>query len=187
MESHAQRAPILTVENRLQMDKVRRSVAERPILWVGGYSVALLVVCGVLYSLIETKISIPDGLYWAIVTAATVGYGDISPVEIEGRILAGFLIVNGILVAAVLTALFASWILEAKLEDHLGTPDLDDDFDHMISQLQALKRRYEQDETADDRIAEAARMVVKEWKESPDGEACQKAMATLNETLKHDY
>jgi voltage-gated potassium channel Kch len=171
----------------VRLDKIRRSIGERPVLWVGGYSVVLVLVCGILYSLLEAKTSIPDGLYWAIVTAATVGYGDISPVEIEGRILAGFLIVNGVLVAAVLTALFASWILEAKLEDHLGTPDLHDDFDHMIGQLQALKRRYQQDETADDRIAEAAREVVREWRQSPDGEACQRAMSTLDETLKHDY
>jgi voltage-gated potassium channel len=171
----------------MRIARLRRTIANRPVVFILSYSVGLLLFCGILYSLLETKTSIPDGLYWAIVTAATVGYGDISPVEIEGRILAGFLIVNGIAVAALLTAMFAAWILEDKFEEHLGTPDLHDDFDHLIGQLQALKRRYEQDESADDQIAEAARVAYAEWKTQPNGEKCDRAMETLAEALKHDY
>jgi voltage-gated potassium channel len=171
----------------MRIQRLRQRIADRPVRFLAGYSISIVLFCGIVYSLIETKTSIPDGLYWAIVTASTVGYGDISPAEVEGRLLAAFLIVNGIAVAALLTALFASWLLEGKLEDHLGTPDLHDDFDHMIGQLQALKRRYEQDETADDAIAEAARVAYTEWKTKPDGAECDRAMATLAEALKHDY
>ncbi len=126
-------------------------------------------------------------MWWAIVTASTVGYGDISPAELEGRLLAGFVILSGIATTAVLTGLLAGWVLSAKFEEHLGTPDLHDDFDHLIGQLQALKQRYQYDEDADDRIAEAAREALVEWQSKPDGEKCDKAMATLAEALKHDY
>jgi voltage-gated potassium channel len=177
----------MSLKNRMRIASLRRTIANRPVVFIVSYSVVLLLVCGILYSLLESRTSIPDGLYWAIVTAATVGYGDISPVEIEGRILAGFLIINGIAVAALLTAMFAAWILEDKFEEHLGTPDLHDDFDHLIGQLQALKRRYEQDESADDRLAEAARVAYAEWQTQPDGERCNTAMATLAEALEHDY
>ena len=187
MEASTQKAVFMDPQTRVRLDAIRKAIASKPVQWVLGYSVLLIVVCGVIYSLLETKASIPDGLYWAIVTASTVGYGDISPVEIEGRLLAGFLILNGIAVAALLTALFASWLLEGKLEDHLGTPDLHDDFDDMIGQLQALKQRYAQDEDADDRIAEAAREAHRAWKTSPDGEQCDRAMATLERALRHDY
>jgi voltage-gated potassium channel len=176
-----------SLKTRLRIARLRRTIANRPVVFIASYSIILLLVCGVLYSVLETKTSIPDGLYWAIVTAATVGYGDISPVEIEGRLLAAFLIINGVAVAALLTALFATWLFEDKFEEHLGTPDLHDDFDHLIGQLQALKRRYEQDESADDRIAEAARIAYAEWKTQPDGEKCNTAMATLADALKHDY
>jgi voltage-gated potassium channel len=37
-----------------------------------------------------------DALYWAFITATTVGYGDITPVTPEGRIVAGFVIFVGI-------------------------------------------------------------------------------------------
>ncbi len=179
MEASTQKAPILSLDTRMRVAQLRTAIAANPVKWVLGYTIFIIATCGVIYSLIETETSIPDGLYWAIVTASTVGYGDISPVEIEGRLLAGFLIVNGILVAALLTALFASWILEGKLEDHFGTPDLDDDFDHMISQLQALKQRYQVDEDADDRIAEAARIAHLEWRRAPQGEAFFIDMVTI--------
>ena len=145
-----------------------------------------MVICGV-FSLIETKTSIPDGLYWAIVTASTVGLRRHLARRDRGPGSRGLPDRQRHLGRSRLTALFAGWVLEAKLEDHLGTPDLHDDFDHMIGQLQALKRRYAQDEDADDRIADAARAAHAEWKSSPDGEQCGKAMKTLEEALKHDY
>ncbi|MEF3191521.1 MAG: NAD-binding protein [Campylobacterales bacterium] len=40
--------------------------------------------------------SIFDTIYWAVVTVATVGYGDIAPVTTEGRIVSIFLIIAGV-------------------------------------------------------------------------------------------
>ena len=40
--------------------------------------------------------SFNDALWWAIVTATTVGYGDISPMTVAGRIVAGVLMLIGI-------------------------------------------------------------------------------------------
>jgi voltage-gated potassium channel len=37
-----------------------------------------------------------DALYWAFITATTVGYGDLTPVTPAGRLLAGLLIFLGI-------------------------------------------------------------------------------------------
>ena len=34
-------------------------------------------------------VSIPDGIYWSIVTLTTVGYGDIYPLSVAGKIFAG--------------------------------------------------------------------------------------------------
>ena len=39
--------------------------------------------------------SIPEGIYWAIVTMTTVGFGDIVPVTIPGKILSAILILIG--------------------------------------------------------------------------------------------
>ena len=40
--------------------------------------------------------SIPTGMYWAVVTMATVGYGDLSPATGLGRFLTSALIIIGL-------------------------------------------------------------------------------------------
>jgi voltage-gated potassium channel len=50
-----------------------------------------------------------DALWWAVVTATTVGYGDVSPVTLEGRLIAVVLMVMGIGVIGVFTATVASF------------------------------------------------------------------------------
>ena len=49
--------------------------------------------------------SIPVGMYWAIVTVTTVGYGDISPHTVLGRILASLLMTIGYGIIAVPTGI----------------------------------------------------------------------------------
>lgn len=57
-----------------------------------------------------------DALWWALVTVATVGYGDFYPVTLEGRAVAVGLMLFGIGVLGVVTAGFASWLVE-RVED----------------------------------------------------------------------
>ena len=49
--------------------------------------------------------SIPAGMYWAVVTITTVGYGDISPHTIPGRVLACILMILGYGIIAVPTGI----------------------------------------------------------------------------------
>ena len=44
--------------------------------------------------------SIPDAMWWAIVTLTTVGYGDVVPVTLAGRIIAGFTMLMGLMMIA---------------------------------------------------------------------------------------
>ncbi len=52
--------------------------------------------------------SIPAALWWAIVTVTTTGYGDIVPETLGGRVLAGLVMVGGILVLALSAGILAS-------------------------------------------------------------------------------
>ena len=56
--------------------------------------------------------SIPAAMYWAVVTMATVGYGDMTPVTPIGRILTTFVALSGILVLAMPTAIIGSGFME---------------------------------------------------------------------------
>lgn len=53
-----------------------------------------------------------DALWWSIVTTTTVGYGDISPVSLGGRIIAVFLMITGIGMIGTVTASLANQWME---------------------------------------------------------------------------
>ncbi len=56
--------------------------------------------------------SIPRALWWAVVTLTTIGYGDSYPVTPIGKIMAGFIMVTGVMLVALPTGLFAASFTE---------------------------------------------------------------------------
>lgn len=53
-----------------------------------------------------------DALWWAMTTVTTVGYGDLYPVTVAGRVLAVFLMLTGVALVGAVTATLASWFVE---------------------------------------------------------------------------
>ena len=70
---------------------------------------AIVIIVGAMMYQIEGEAngftSIPTAMYWAIVTVTTVGYGDISPKTVGGRILASILMIIGYGIIAVPTGI----------------------------------------------------------------------------------
>ena len=58
-----------------------------------------------------------DGLWWAITTVTTVGYGDRYPTTTEGRLLAVLLMITGISLVGVITASVAAWFVKLSQDD----------------------------------------------------------------------
>jgi len=76
--------------------------------------VALVIGGGALFSHLEGVHSVPDGIWWAIVTSTSVGYGDVVPTSWSGRALATVLMVVGLGFVALFTAAIAARIVDAE-------------------------------------------------------------------------
>lgn len=83
--------------------------ASRAKIAIFLFSVMTLVcVEGTLMYLIEQGANpgfsnIPQAIYWAIVTITTVGYGDVSPVTVPGKMMASVIMLTGFAILAVPT------------------------------------------------------------------------------------
>jgi voltage-gated potassium channel len=64
--------------------------------------------------------TLADALWWTIVTITTVGYGDIYPATLAGRIIAIFLMLIGIGVIGMFTATIATLFVDEKIKEERG-------------------------------------------------------------------
>lgn len=81
--------------------RVFHSKLDELLATVGMLTVLLIMASSMMYFIEheaqpEVFSSIPETMWWAIVTLTTVGYGDMAPVTIPGRILGGAIAVLGI-------------------------------------------------------------------------------------------
>jgi len=84
-------------EAHVLISAVRQSRAKVTVFLTGVLTMVVFV--GAAMHLIEGDeagfTSIPQGMYWAVVTMTTVGYGDIAPTTVLGKSLASLLMVMG--------------------------------------------------------------------------------------------
>jgi len=101
-------ASVLVKALQLSMHKI--------VVFFGAVLTLVLILGSFLY-LIEGEengfTSIPQSIYWAIVTITTVGYGDIAPATILGKILASIAMLIGYSIIAVPTGIISVEISKA--------------------------------------------------------------------------
>lgn len=101
------------------------------------FVIILVIIVGTLMYIIEGPshgyTSIPRGIYWAIVTLTTVGYGDISPETSMGQFLASIVMIMGYAIIAVPTGIVTAEIINPSTKrntqvcPHCLHPNHDDD------------------------------------------------------------
>jgi voltage-gated potassium channel len=62
-------------------------------------------------------VSLGDGIYWALSTMTTVGYGDFVPHTTSGRIVAAVVMVMGVAFFAMITGAIAQRFLATEVEE----------------------------------------------------------------------
>ena len=106
------------------------------------------VACGSVMRVVDSSEfnSVWLGLWWAVQTVTTVGYGDIVPHETSGRIVAAVLMLSGIGFLTVVTAVITAAFLET-VRRRLGDPGHDkvmarlDELDARLAEIESAVRR----------------------------------------------
>ena len=85
------------------------------------------------------------GLWWAVQTVATVGYGDVTPARTSGRIVATAVMLWGVAFVAILTAAITStFVARAARETNMFQPEPDEKVEASLEDLAARLDRIEQ-------------------------------------------
>jgi voltage-gated potassium channel len=99
---------------------VRRAVANQRVFpWLVGATAALGLLAGLVVRLIDHK-DFPDygtAVWWAIVTLATVGYGDVVPHTGWGRVVGSVVIVIGVTFVSFLVAIVTSYFVSVQEDE----------------------------------------------------------------------
>lgn len=109
----------------------------------------IVVGAGVLISVID-KDEYPNigvGMWWALQTVTTVGYGDVAPAHVSGRLVGAAVMLEGIAFIAIVTAVITSSFVAratreaeaARVKDELSDRELmEKRFDELERKLNVL-------------------------------------------------
>lgn len=119
----------------------RRILQHRRFHYVGAAAVITVALGAIGVYSVESAAnpnigSLGDAVWWALVTITTVGYGDVSPVTTEGRVIAVILMLTGIAVMGVFTATVASFFFENSSQEQT-------DLERVSAQVRALDAKMD--------------------------------------------
>ena len=83
-----------------------------------------------------------DGIWWALVTITTVGYGDITPVTTLGRVVASSLMLLGLGLIATITAIVSAKFIQ-NFVDHHTNDDVLEKLEEMQLELDDIKKKLQ--------------------------------------------
>jgi voltage-gated potassium channel len=103
---------------------------------------------GAAYAAVEKNVSTWDGVWWAITTMTTVGYGG-SPATEWGRVITIGLLIVGIGFIAIITGAVAERFLAVEIEDVAdATAEVEATEGEMLTELRAIRTRLDRLEIA---------------------------------------
>jgi voltage-gated potassium channel len=111
-----------------------------------------MVLSGVIVSRIDPSIgTVWDGMWWAWVTMSTVGYGDVVPHNLAGRLFGALLILFGVVLLSLLTANLAAFFIGSEVEK-VGRDEKDADrlLKDISARLERIERKLEELQSAKD-------------------------------------
>jgi voltage-gated potassium channel len=115
---------------------------------IGSFWAIAVVVFGIVERLVDPKTfhSVWLGMWWAVETVTTVGYGDIVPSQTSGKVIGAFLMLGGLSLLSVVTAAITSGFVARARSAELaaGEDPVTEKLDELARQLQAVRAELEQ-------------------------------------------
>jgi voltage-gated potassium channel len=123
-------------------------------------ALAFTLMSGLLIAGIDPSIeNVWQGIWWAWVTVATVGYGDTVPQSAAGKVFGAVVILFGVGFFSLLTASFSAYFIsrgeieieEEEIEEIGQLKDIEKRIDNMEKTLQRIEQRLNEDRRSEDR------------------------------------
>ena len=133
-------------ERRIDQTLARATTPRGAAVVIATASSVITIVAGVLMTVFDhqTFPSVGAGLWWAVQTVTTVGYGDHVPETVTGRLIATFVMLFGIGTLTVITATITSaFVSRARIEQPPTSEGA-----RAAEQLRQIERRLERIEAA---------------------------------------
>ena len=108
------------IEKRLERWVARATTPRGAAMVIATVTTVITVAAALLMRVADSDNfpTIGSGLWWAIQTSTTVGYGDNVPTTVAGRLVAAFVMLFGIGFLTIITAAITStFVARARLED----------------------------------------------------------------------
>ena len=111
-------------EGYLLLHSIRLSLRKIAVYFL--FVLILVIILGTLMFMVEGGVpntqftDLLTSIYWAIVTLTTVGYGDITPVTVIGRLLSGLIMILGYTIIAVPTGIVSATMIDETKEKGKG-------------------------------------------------------------------
>ena len=140
------------VERRVERF-LREPLSVRNAAGVIVVTTAVIVVgAGVLISVLDSEEypNVGIGLWWALQTVTTVGYGDVAPKNVAGRLVGAFVMLEGIAFVAIITAVITSSFVARATRERDAAEAKED-----VSDRELMERRFDDLEQKLDALASA--------------------------------
>ncbi|MGW3341716.1 potassium channel family protein [Nonomuraea rubra] len=137
------------------MRRVTLPLRMRVTVYVSGWACFLALVGAIAVldaerrSAEPTIVTLSDALWWSLTTMTTVGYGDLYPTTLEGRLIAATLMLSGIALLGVVTASIAAWFVERFQQSSAAETRTEADLRLVLAELEEVRARL--DELAEQR------------------------------------